>query len=223
MSEPTTPTTPPAPDGAGASATTPPPADGGSALQTAGTVDTKAEQSKTDGKGDAKTEQPKQVELKAPKGFEAHFEALTAQAKELGLEGERAQKYLDGLAAFDAERTKALDAALAKQDAKWADELHADPEIGGEKFAGAMKDAARALTRFGGKPAEGQKVTPLAALLHQAGLGNNLLVLKAFAAIGRAMGDDTISGTAKPAAQESQRKSDAELFYETPTAAAKEQ
>lgn len=180
-----------------------------SALETAGAAETKTD--------------VKPVELKAPKGFESHFEALSKQAKELGLEGEKAQKFLDSVATVDSARAKQLDEALAAQDAKWAAELKADPEIGGAKFDAAMKDAARALGRFGGKPAEGQKVAPLAALLHQAGLGNHPLVLKAFASIGRAMADDTIAGTSKAAPPASERKSDAELFYGTPTAAAKEQ
>ena len=141
-------------------------------------------------------------------------------AKELGLEGERAQKFLDSLASIDAARAKQLDEAFVAQDAKWAAELKADPEIGGEKFDAAMKDVRRALTRFGGTPEQGQTVSPLAALLHQAGLGNNRVVLKAFAAIGRALADDSINGTAKPAPAAGERKSDAELFYGTPTAAA---
>lgn len=183
-----------------------------SALQAAGTPDEKP--------AEKPAEAAKPVELKAPKGLELHFESLTKQAKELGLEGEKAQKYLDSLASIDAARSKQLDEALAAQDARWAAELKADPEIGGPKFDAAMKDARRALARFGGKPAEGQQVAPLAALLHQAGLGNNPLVLKAFAAIGRALADDSINGTAKAAPAAGARKSDAELFYETPTAAA---
>jgi len=209
MSETAQPPAPaPVPDGTAYS--TPPaaqPPGAPSALEAAGTVE---------GKGETKTE-AKPVELKAPKGFESHFEALQQQAKELGLEGEKAQKYLDSLANIDAARSKQLDEALAAQDAKWAAELKADPEVGGEKFASAVKDAAKALSRFGGTPTQGQKVAPLAVLLHQAGLGNHPLVLKAFAAIGRAMADDTISGTATPAAPDAGRKSDAELFYGTPT------
>ena len=215
----TTPTSTPAPaaappaDAAPAAATPPIAGDAPSALQSAGAAEPSKEPAK----------EPAKVELKAPKGFEPHFEALSKHAQELGLEGEKAQKFIDSIAAVDGARAKQLDEALAAQDAKWAAELKADPEIGGPKFDAAIKDASRALARFGGKPAEGQKVAPLAALLHQAGLGNHPLVLKAFAAIGRAMADDTIAGTSKAAPAAGERKSDAELFYGTPTAAAKEQ
>lgn len=166
---------------------------------------------------------PAKLELKAPAGFEAHVEAFSKTAAELGLDGEKAQKAFDQVVAIDAARTKASEDAFAAQDAKWAAELQADAEIGGAKFKGAMGDVNRALKRFGGPMGEGQRVAPLAALLHQAGLGNHPLVLKAFAAIGRSLADDTVSGTAKAAPAAAQRLSDAELFYGPPTASNKDQ
>jgi hypothetical protein len=199
-----TPATPPATTPA--PATTPPavPTSAPSALETAGST----------APTETKPAEPKVVELKAPKGLEPHFEALAKQAKELGLEGEKAQKFLDTVATVDAARAKQLDEALTAQDAKWAAELKADPEIGGPKFDGAMKDAARALARFGGTPGEGQKVAPLAVLLHQAGLGNHPLVLRAFAAIGRSLKEDSIAGTTA-APPKGDRPSDAAVFFPT--------
>jgi hypothetical protein len=159
--------------------------------------------------------------LAIPKGFEPQSEALQAAVKDLGLDGEKAQKMLETVASVDAVRQKALDDAFVAQDQKWAAELQADSEIGGAKFKGAMTDVQRALRRFGG--ADGKPGTPLARLLHSAGLGNHPLVIKAFAAVGRSLADDTVSGTIRPAPPATERLSDAELFYGPTTPSNKEQ
>jgi len=148
-----------------------------------------------------------------PAGYETQAEAFVKTVGELGLKGESAQKFVDAAASMDAARQKVADDAFAAQDAKWAAALQTDPDIGGAKFPSAMTDVSRALRAFGGTPAAGAKMTPLASLLHHAGLGNNPLVLKAFAAIGRLMADDTISGTQRPAPPAAERLSDAEVFY----------
>lgn len=163
------------------------------------------------------TPAPATTEFEVPKGFEAQAEVLKAAVTELGLTGDKAKKLAETVATVDAARQKALDETFAAQDAKWASELQSDPEIGGAKFKAAVTDVTRALKRFGGTPAPGQSMTPLTALLHNTGLGNNPLIIKAFAAIGRALADDTISGTTKAAPPGKVRLSDAEIFYGTPT------
>lgn len=163
--------------------------------------------------GEKPAEKP--VELAVPKGFESHGELFKATVKELGLDGAKGQKFADAVAAIDTARGKALDESFAKQSDAWLAEAKADPDIGGAKWDGAMKDVTRALKQFGG-PLEG-KQPALVALLDRAGLGNNKLVLKAFAAIGRAMADDTISGTEKPAPPAGERLTDAQVFYGKPT------
>ena len=160
-------------------------------------------------------EATKPAEFKVPKGFESVTEALQSTVKELGLEGEKAQKFADSVATIDAARSKALDTAAEKQEAKWLEEAKADPDIGGAKWDGSMKEANKALAKFGGplvKVGE-QQLPQLAVLLHRAGLGNNVHVLKALALVGRALKDDSIAGTEKPAPKSAERKSDAQALY----------
>lgn len=220
------------PPPAAAGGTTPPPAadakvetkpaEGTSALDAAAKAETKPAEKPADAKpGEKPVEGAKPAELTVPKGFEPHVEAFKASAKELGLEGEKAQKFVDAIASIDAAKAKAVTEAFGAQDQKWLAEAKADPDIGGAKWDGAMKDVTRALKKYGGTPAEGSKVPPLAALLHQSGLGNNKHVLRFLAAIGRVSADDTISGTEKPAPAAAQRLSDADALYGPQNAAAK--
>ncbi len=164
------------------------------------------------------SEKPADVKPKvfvAPKGFESVAEQLQSTAKELGLEGDKAEAFATSVATIDAARSKALDTAAEKQEAAWLTEAKADPDIGGAKWDASMKEANKALAKFGGplvKVGE-QQLPQLAVLLHRAGLGNNVHVLKAFALVGRALKDDSIAGTEKPAPKTAERMTDAQALY----------
>lgn len=151
----------------------------------------------------------------APKGFESVAEQLQSTAKELGLEGEKATAFVNSVATIDAARSKVLDAAADKQEAAWLAEAKADPDIGGANWDASMKDVNRALAKFGGPLVKvGEVQMPqVAALLGRAGLGNNRDVLKAFALVGRALKDDSIAGTEKPAPKTNERMTDAQALY----------
>jgi hypothetical protein len=119
----------------------------------------------------------------------------TPTLKELGLTNEQANK----LAPFIVE---AQERAFAKQaedfatvKADWAKEAAADPEIGGKNWKATQANAARALDHFVGpmkvKGENGEEVAnPTRALLNESGLGNHKDLIRAFAKIGEAMGED---------------------------------
>jgi hypothetical protein len=145
------------------------------------------------------------IELKLPEGYKVDDAAMAAfkeAAGKLGLDSAKAQSVFDATMALEQSRIKADEAAFAKQNAEWRKAIESDPEVGGAKLAEASIDVQRALKKFGGKD--------MVELLSSAGLGNHPVFFKTFAAIGRALKEDTVAGTAKaPAAP---KKSDAELF-----------
>ncbi len=156
------------------------------------------------------------LELKVPEGFEADATALDsfkATAAELGLDTPKAQKLFDQYVALETARNAASEKAYADQDAKWAAELKADPEIGGAKLPATIQQVRGAVGYLG---------KDFAQLLAGTGFGNHPVIVKALAKLGRGIGDDTISGTQKPASGDA-RLSDAELFYGPPPSASKEQ
>jgi hypothetical protein len=87
--------------------------------------------------------------------------------------------YAQHVAAQDAARLE----AQQQQVQAWADEVRADPEIGGAKLAATLNVAQRAIHRFGGDP--------LKQLLNETGLGNHPVLVRAFAAAGAAVSEDT--------------------------------
>ncbi len=140
-------------------------------------------------------EAPKPVELKLPAGVDAKaFDGYRKLAGELGLDSEKAQKVLDNFVAVDAERAKAAEVRWRAQDEKWAAEIQADAEVGGEKHQAALVHVRRALDKFGGKA--------FATTLHQAGLGNHPALFKCLVAIGKALAEDSVAGSAAAAGGE---------------------
>lgn len=166
----------------------------------------------------AKVEAPKALELVLPKGFEADektVEGFKALAGELGLDGAKASKVVESFAAFEKARNEQLDSLAQAQDAKWRAELEALPEFSGEAKAAAMGDVRRALTKFGGQG--------FAKLLHAAGLGNHPELLKGFAAIGRALREDSVAGSTRPPGAAPERQPDHVVLYGPATSPSKEQ
>lgn len=167
-----------------------------------------------DAKADAK---PGVIELKLPDGFvadQAALDTFKATASELGLDAPKAQKLFDQYVALETSRNAAVEKSVAEQEAKWSAEVQADPDLGGAKLPVTIREV-RAAVDFVGKD--------FGTLIAKTGFGSHPAVVRALVKVGRALKDDSIAGTSKAAPPASERKSDAELFYGTPTAAAKEQ
>lgn len=96
-----------------------------------------------------------------------------------------------------------IEAFNAKVD-KWADEVKADPDIGGNKLEATIGDAKRAMDHFA--------TDKFRDTLEESGLGSHPEVVRMMAKIGRAMreGDyEQSNRLGKP----NSRKSDEEVFY----------
>lgn len=127
---------------------------------------------------------PEKYELNIPDGMELKPEqqaAFEAQARELGLDAEKAQKLLD-MAHGNQQAARQMQAAQIK---KWAEEAQADPEIGGEYFNANVATANFALKTYDPDGA-------IARMLKETGYGNNPAVVRFFYRIGKAMGGDNV-------------------------------
>jgi hypothetical protein len=155
------------------------------------------------------TQQSQQAEvqynLTAPEGAlfdQTHLEQFKQTAKELGLTPEAAQKLVERdnqlLSGFIDRNKQDWQA----QTSKWADEVKADKELGGEHFNATVTSARAALDRF---------ATPqFKQMLAESGYGNHPELVRLFAKVGAAMKEDRMVSTGAPPAQ---KKSMAELFY----------
>ena len=125
---------------------------------------------------------PEKYEFVAPEGMtldQAALEAFTPLAKELGLSQENAQKVVN----FEAARVKAQTEAWSKQQETWIAEVKADKEIGGANFNTSIRQANTALNKFGGEK--------LVAAMQQLGITNHPEMVRAWAAVGKGMAEDT--------------------------------
>lgn len=131
---------------------------------------------------------PEKYELTAPEGTEID-ERILAEAdpvfRELGLNNDQANKLMP-LAGKFAEKLQqaSLDAHLAMA-ADWAKKAQADKEIGGKNWGETEAAVARALDKFGAP--EG---SPFRKLLDDTKLGNHPEMIRMFAKIGKAIGED---------------------------------
>lgn len=136
-----------------------------------------------------------ELEIKLPDGVKVDAEVLKAftgvakeAMKEAGItDVKQASALLSKIAAWDAERqSKAVAdqvSAWEKQDDVWVAEIRKDPELGGEKLQASTMAAQAAVRRFGGPD--------LRKFLADHGIGNAPPLVRAFAKIGLAMGEDT--------------------------------
>lgn len=152
----------------------------------------------------AAPEQPAQAEVKAdapgqpatpveytdfavPEGVEMDAEVLDnfkGIAKELGIPQEAAQKLIDLQASLETKRSAAAEQAQAAQKQQWADQVKADPELGGANFDKTVETAIKAVEQYG---------TPeLRDLLSETGLGNHPLMVQFCHRIGKAMSEDNL-------------------------------
>jgi hypothetical protein len=135
------------------------------------------------------------IELKLPEGVDAkQFDAFRELAGKHGLKGEAAQAVVDHYLERQQAATKANQTAMEKSitDAResWRAAALADKEIAGgdpQKFAESLNLAERAVLKFGGRE--------LLETLGATGLGSHPTVVRAFVRVGKAMAEDSISGT----------------------------
>ena len=144
----------------------------------------------SDGEGDHAV--PETYELEAPDGFTVDPQALavaTPVFKELGLSNEQANKLMPVAAKFAAGLSDKLNAQILSQvraDRKaWLDTAMADREIGGANWKQTLAKGAFALDNLGFP-----KGSPFRVLLDESGLGNHPEMIRAWAKVGRAIGED---------------------------------
>lgn len=129
-----------------------------------------------------------------PEGVELQPEVatdLTALAKDLGLTQEQAQKVAD-LGAKQGQRfVDAQAAAVEKARTTWREQITADKDLGGDNLNATLAAGKGALEQFG---------TPeLRTLLDESGLGDHPEVIRFFAKVGKATGNDKIVTGQPPA------------------------
>ena len=156
---------------------------------------------------------PEAYELEVPGGFTIDSAALAAATpvfKELGLSNEQANKLMPVAAQFAAGLSDKLNAQILSQvraDRKaWLDTAMADREIGGANWKQTLAKGAFALDNLGFP-----KGSPFRVLLDESGLGNHPEMIRAWAKVGRAIGEDGdfVRGAGNPHS----RRDTAETLY----------
>lgn len=146
---------------------------------------------------------PEAYELTAPEGTTLDAEAVAAATpvfKELGLSNEQANKLMPVAAQFAQQIADKLNGQILAQvqaDRKaWLDSAKADPEIGGAQWDKTLTEGAAALDRLGFPKGSGFRV-----LLDESGFGNHPDMIRAWAKVGQAIGDDPkfLRGNGAPA------------------------
>lgn len=152
---------------------------------------------KAEGEGDGEAEEAAPyADLTPPEGFEAlDTEALAAATplmRAFGVPDDKAQDFINQAApiisgmvekALDGQAQATLD-SQATLKTQWAEEVKADPEIGGAHYDRTVSLAAKALDKF---------FSPeFRNFLSASGLGNNPDAVRGFAKIGASVSDDDI-------------------------------
>lgn len=161
------------------------PGEGANGQQETGNADAK------DGKGDVKEGgESAAYTLTAPEGYpisEGALKGLNEVCKSANLNEDQAKAvmaYMQGnYTSFVAQQQEAMQA----QAKTWIGEFQADKEFGGDKFNASVADAQRALATF-------DKSGTVSKMLKETGYGNNPDVLRIFARVGRALGEDKLAG-----------------------------
>ena len=151
------------------------------------------QQAKKEGGGEQKPEQkpaiPEKYEIVTPEGYDqidtGLVEQFTPIAKECGLTNEQAQKLANLYGKQLMQTNELQEQAFFEQRKAWVNELKSDPEFGAgndDTFKSSVGKAQLALKQFGSPE--------LSQYLEQSGLGDNVYLVKAFAKIGAALGED---------------------------------
>lgn len=138
---------------------------------------------------------PESYDFSVPEGRQFGDDVISefsAASKELNLTQEAAQKMLDRMApAIEKQQT----AAIEGMKSLWAEQVQADPEIGGEKMKENIAVSERALEQFGSPE--------LTNLLKQTGLSQHPEVIRLLYKVGTAISEDGFvsgrGGDGKPA------------------------
>jgi hypothetical protein len=131
-----------------------------------------------------------QTALQVPEGVAA--EPLKALAAELKLPPEAAQRVADWTAAQQRAQADAFAKELTKLHAGWKEQIKAHPDFGGAHLDASLQAAKKAVNRFFSE--EERKALDESALLDFPALLPGLI------RIGKAMGEDTVAGTANGSA-----------------------
>lgn len=151
---------------------------------------TEATTTKPDAAGKPADGVPADVEVKLPEGVQADkalLDNFKAWAKELKVGSEGAQKLADIYVKAQEANAQAADAAFAAQVKEWEAAVKADADFGGARFEASKALAAKTMAKFGGPE--------LVEMLETSKLGSHPLFFKFFAAVGKAVGEDSIGGT----------------------------
>lgn len=130
---------------------------------------------------------------KVPEGValdKSVLESFSALATKTKATPEVAQAFFDAYA----QQLQAAQADFDAREAKWAEEVWADPALGSTRQAReeSLKAAGRAAAKFGPE---------VLAELTKHGLGSNPVIVRFLAQVGRAMGSESIAGTMAPQSQ----------------------
>ncbi|ENJ8541419.1 peptidase [Raoultella planticola] len=129
---------------------------------------------------------PDKYEFKAPEGTELDSQAIglfEPVARELDLTNDQAQK-LAGLWPQLQEQMQQRQAeSWGQQVEKWAADVKADKEIGGDKLTASVGHAQKALDTFASKE--------FREFLDNTGMGNHPEMVRVFAKVGKLMSEDS--------------------------------
>lgn len=164
-----------------------------------------AEDDEEEGEGDEKKKPPTSYKLKLPEKSllsKDHVKDVAEYAKKNKLTQEQAQAVLDRESKIVGSFMDRKTAELQEMSVKWIDDVMADEEIGGDNADQSVLDSNRALNKFG---------TPaFKEILKQTGYGNHPELIRIFARIGRAMGEDRFVDQKKP---KGAQKSRADILF----------
>lgn len=166
----------------------------------------KVEEKKEENKAEPeKPKVPEKYELKLPKDSlmdPARVEKIASFAKERGLSQDQAQAVLeresDAISSYAASQQE----ALKQKASEWKTAVESDKEIGGPALTESVEFAKRALDKFASPTLKQQ--------LNETGLGNHPELVRAFARIGKAMGDDKL---VLPGSRENPSRSFESILY----------
>ena len=152
-----------------------------------------------EGKAEGQTEEaakapevPETYEFKLPDGIDLDQEAVeqfTPLAKELGLSQDNAQKMVDLYAAQVQKLHQAQLESWKQTQQDWMAEVKADKEIGGPAFELSVHHGKQSIAKYFPDPAEAQAFRDL---LNATGMGNNPLMVKLLARVGKSNAEDTV-------------------------------
>lgn len=123
---------------------------------------------------------PEKYDLKVPENsiLDANVvNRIADYAKSQGLSNDEAQALLD-------QENVTINEHIERKTNQWAEECKSDKEIGGENFNQNVELAKRVVLRYGSDQ--------LKAELNKTGFGNHPEVVRVFARIGKAMGEDKL-------------------------------